>query len=633
MPWRFLLLSHSTAAGWEEHPLSPRLQEYLACVKQAMAAGDELELIAALTTVAGYLERPSSSNGSSTSSSSEVLAVESALFPLLSDSTTPRVLLATTRTLLAQDRSCSPTSATLSLMRMVFKASKDANNDHLFGTHGLIGPLAKLMASKNADLAVYACGTLRNITTSATSTVHLSTLLASHPHPIPTLTKMLTEALTGSQQSSLSASTAAVQVTGLLRNLSTVPDGRIHFTAPPLFNAMTKALAVSASHPPLTFNIVRTWAKLSLFSDFASLLASSGEALDALVRTLVAAGPPPGSGSSGAIRTPQVLLRSAFILANLTSEGTYAPSVRTEIATTRLPDGRGALEALGDAAAAATRAPNGMDLVAKTLRLLANIAMDPSLGVPLSVGAAPDAALALAQTPEFSTALDKVSAGEDLEAAREEAWVATVCFAANISCCGGSRNGVVEQKMAWARVLIPVLTSPVAEATAAAARALANFTQDPMSPVTPLAAQLHADKALWMLTDSQDESILYDVLGVLVNTAAHPTWAAGWTEANGPNRLLSLITSTEDPGVAEVTCKALSNWMSTSGATLADALIDSAIASGAMAALEDWVAAGEAKIRENDYSSYPEDVAALEWTLDVGQALHSELRALIARQE
>jgi hypothetical protein len=186
------------------------------------------------------------------------------------------------------------------------------------------------------------------------------------------------------------------------------------------------------------------------------------------------------------------------------------------------------------------------DVLTKVVRVLANLAIDPGVGITVACHPGIKALVAILDRRFITSS--------------EELVLNTVSAVTNLTFYEDSANVLIQHREAILNRMKPLLLHPNDEAVVESVRALGNLSREQVS--RDMICELHVDEVLVMLLDHSSNEVLYSVCGVLTNIAADPTHKNTLTTMDGVPRMIKLIArscSTEIP-LAVIASRALFNF-------------------------------------------------------------------------
>jgi hypothetical protein len=442
----------------------------------------------------------------------------------------------------------------MNVAKVLFKCSKIEGHDSDFLREGLVAPLLEVLQSTSpectsSDLRVYIVGVLKNISNNDANQQFLLQQGA-----VATLFALMgIEQLTGNSKEAQ----LLIQVTATLRNLATdhddedsqgVEKAHEHFLHEDRLSALTRMMALFPSQLELLTNVSRILAKLTLHGSVCEALCNSDSHLKQMARTL----------SSSADSAP-LMLRLGFVLGNLT-----ARSDRVRIKFGFDCDGTSLVPQLlrrywqKDRQLARVELETGKaaggqeveEVLVKLVRLLANIAISPSVGAVLASSSA-----------VVDPLLDMLGAKRIVDS--EELVLNVVSAVTNLLFYDVPSNLLIqeENKTLLCRLFRPLLLESYnEEALMETARALGNLSrhEDARRCIT----DLRVDEILVILLNHHDRDLVYYICGALVNLATDPQCIVRLTsDCPCVEKLAKLLCDAPDtdPALQLVAVKVLTN--------------------------------------------------------------------------
>lgn len=411
-------------------------------------------------------------------------------------------------------------AAYMNVAKVLFKCSKVEGHDRDFLKEGLVGPLLEVLRSRSSectgsDLRVYIVGVLKNISNSETNQQFLL-----RQDAVTTLFSLMDiDQLTGSSKEAQ----LLIQITATLRNLATEKEedeeengqdsktsekAHQHFLPEDRLSALTRMMALFPGQLELLTNVSRILAKLTLHGAACEALCKNDAHLRQMATTL----------SSSADSAP-LALRLGFVLGNLTArsdrvrikfgfdcEGnTLVPQLLRrywqkdrQLARVELETGK------------AAGSHEVEEVLVKLVRLLANIAISPSIGPVLASSSA-----------VVDPLLDMLGAKRIGDS--EELVLNVVSAVTNLLFYDVPSNLLMqdENKQLLCRLFRPLLLESYnEEALMETARALGNLSRHEDS--RRYMTDLRVDEVLVILLNHHDRDLVYYICGALVNLATDP---------------------------------------------------------------------------------------------------------------
>lgn len=432
-------------------------------------------------------------------------------------------------------------AAYTTIVRALFKLSKDEKQDDAFRTEKLLDPILQVLSAgrrlaSSTELPVYLAGVLKNVSHSAENQAFLAQQGA-----IRVLTEMmLREDLAETKEKSAAV---LVQVMATLRNLAVKPQHHRQFIVFNTLPALLKVCERYLQHRELLANVARILAKLSLHQAPCEVLAG-----DAHVQTLATV-------LEQHLECPSLVLRLTFVLGNLTAKN---DQVRLHFMSDTGGGGRALLpralelylakdsEHRRGGNAAGTK--EAEEVLVKVVRLLANVSISDSIGRDCCAAAA-----------IVSPLLDLLGSKTIAEA--EELVLNVVAAITNLCFYDLPENLLfsAENKQLLCRLFRPLLLENYnPEALVEAARALGNITRH--EDARHILLQLRVDEVLVILLEHSNRDLVFFLCGVLVNLAADPVCAQRLAQLKVVGKLVELLEdAADDPELLLCASKVLAN--------------------------------------------------------------------------
>jgi hypothetical protein len=431
-------------------------------------------------------------------------------------------------------------AAYTTIVRALFKLSKDEKQDDAFRTEKLLDPILQVLSagrrlSTSTELPVYLAGVLKNVSHSAENQAFLAQQGA-----IRVLTEMmLREDLAETKEK---AAAVLVQVMATLRNLAVKPQHHKQFIAFHTLPALLKVCERYLQHRELLANVARILAKLSLHQAPCEVLAANAH-VQTLAHVL-----------EQHLECPSLVLRLTFVLGNLTAKndqvrehfmsGTCGGAALLPRAL-EMYQAKESEHRRGGNAAGAKEAE---EVLVKVVRLLANVSISASIGRDCCASA-----------PVVSPLLDLLGSKTIAEA--EELVLNVVAAITNLCFYDLPENLLfsAENKQLLCRLFRPLLLENYnPEALVEAARALGNITRH--EDARRVLLQLRVDEVLVILLEHSNRDLVFFLCGVLVNLAADSVCAQRLAQLKVVAKLVELLEdAADDPELLLCASKVLAN--------------------------------------------------------------------------
>lgn len=396
-------------------------------------------------------------------------------------------------------------AAYLNIAQGLFKYSQKEGHDSDFLTEKLIDPLLEVLQSEapacvSNNLRIYVVGVLKNISHNESNQKFLVQRGA-----VATLFKLMSG---GGQQLTGSSKEAhlLVQITATLRNLASLQYKQ--FLHEENLDTLRAVMALFPNHVELLTNISRILSKLTLHNSACEVFAKNDVYIRQITQTL---------GTN--VESTPLVLRLAFVLGSLTEkcdrlrimfafdcEGTIlVPQLLRKYCQKDCQ-----LLSIGskNAQPKGTSLQEIEEVLVKLVRLLANIAINASVGATLASSSA-----------VVSPLLDLLGAKRIMDS--EELVLNVVAAVTNFLFYDTPSNlfFLDSNKPLLCELLHPLLLAAYnVEALIETARALGNLSRH--ADARHHMVNLQLDEALVLLLDHEDRDLVFYVCGVLVNLAA-----------------------------------------------------------------------------------------------------------------
>jgi len=394
-------------------------------------------------------------------------------------------------------------AAYLDVAKVLFKYSQREGHDGDFLAERLLEPLLELLQSEapecaSSDLRVYVVGVLKNV-----SYVEANQKLLAQQGGIDALFKLMRpEILVGSSKETR----LLIQVTYTLRNFT--GQHYKQFLREDRLNALTKVMALFPRHDELLTNVARIQWKLTVNSSACDALARDDVHVRQIVDTLRVN-----------MDSTALVLRLSFVLGNLTEKNdrlrvAFALDMEGSALVAELLDRYWQKDKRRKSATSREERSDGPgeeeEVLLKLVRLLANVAINPSVGVAIaSSSAAVDPLLDILGSKRIEES--------------EELVLNVVAALTNLLFHDSPSNVLYENenKQLLCRLFRPLLLESYnVEALIETARALGNLSRH--ADARRFMATLRLDEILTILLDHDDSDLVFFACGALVNFGADP---------------------------------------------------------------------------------------------------------------
>jgi len=432
----------------------------------------------------------------------------------------------------------------VSVVKLIFRLSKDEKNDKLFIEEGLIDEVTRLLELHGdtelpIDGKIFAIGVLKNTALSKSSQSHMV-----NSGTVGVLSNLLKQQENAGTSGDRGAQ-LLVQVTGALRNLSGCSGDALatvqsDITETGVFYRLAWILENYTAHEELIMNISRMLHKLTLNIECREALIAVPHFVGGLLRTLVPH-----------MENLAIMIRVCFVLGNITaSEG---PS-RQLIANAGGVDLLGGIlehyEAQDKELEAAPenekKGKDVADVLTKVIRVLANLAIDESVGPSIAEHGCMSKVIDILERRRIDSS--------------EELVLNTVSAITNISFYESDENLILLQQDKIGIRLQPLLLHENDEAVIESVRAYGNFSRT--SEARDKMVETHVDEVMIMLLDHANAEVVYSVCGVLMNMVADAKHKDVLSRMDGVDRLIKVVvrSGVADVGLSVIACRALFNY-------------------------------------------------------------------------
>ncbi|MFT7797551.1 armadillo repeat-containing protein 2 [Arapaima gigas] len=440
----------------------------------------------------------------------------------------------------------------LNICKLIFRISRNENNDVLFQNNVVIDSLLSLLCLEDVwsagEAILYCMGSLKFLSGNPSL---LRELQGRGAVPaLLQLTRRLNKAteaghgLSGQVQSHAGFTVSGhilLQLTATLRNLSDLSESRSQFSCDPGLSEVCDVLRLHSGDRDLCTNVARVFSKLSSYHECCVALASSPGCYPAFYELLIRHQ-----------KHQDLVVRILFILGNLTATSEHAAEwLATKSAV---------LDVVLDlfltyAHMDSDPQPGSTDVLAKLTRVLANVAVHPRAG---SVLAAHTRCVEL---------LLQVLERKPVEGC-EELTINTAAAINNLSFYQGEGSVMRARPLPVAHLMMKLLLSSNMDCVLEATRVLGNLSR--AQEVRDFVLHHKAHCFLVTLLDSKRQELCYSACGVLTNLTADQNQRAALRDEGAVQKLLDCVRDwgTLDWPLVGLACQALWN-LSEDGAALA----------------------------------------------------------------
>jgi len=440
----------------------------------------------------------------------------------------------------------------LSVCKLIFRLSKDEENDTLFKEEGLVEEVLPLLETEGRlppDGHIFVVGIIKNVALSQGNRdrmvrVGIIGILAN------ILKQLEGKGAVGDRGAQL-----LVQITGALRNLSsasgdTLASVQQDILATGVLERMGHILETYANHEELILNISRMLHKLTLNAECREAIIALPHFVGGLLRALVPH-----------VDNLAIVVRLCFVLGNITASD--GPS-RALIA------GSGGVDLLGGilekydeqdielckASTAAgsekgeekkaKKARDTADVLTKVIRVMANLAIDEEVGPLICSHGSCSRIVDILERRRIDSS--------------EELILNAVSAVTNLSFYDVENNMMLERQERVGVRLQPLLLHENDEAVVESVRAYGNFSRAQAARDQMVAT--HVDEVMIMLLDHANSEVVYSVCGVLMNLVADHTHKDVLGRMDGVKRLVKVVlrSGVTDVALSVIACRALFNY-------------------------------------------------------------------------
>ncbi|XP_067240117.1 armadillo repeat-containing protein 2 isoform X1 [Chanodichthys erythropterus] len=437
----------------------------------------------------------------------------------------------------------------LNICKLVFKISRNASNDALFLTDSILDSLLSLLQCEDVwskgEAVLYCVGSLKLL--SGNSAISRLLLAKGFIGILLQLSKRLmhgpstTSANAAPQRSEgegqrIIAGHILVQVTAALRNIADQSESRPSFLSNKAFFTLCLILENHRNDLDICINVARIFSKLSTYNECCHALAETPRCCSLFLDLL-------GKHS----RKQDLVVRLLFTLGNLTAKSTEArESIYEE---------EGGIDVLLDLFQAyqetlsppeQCHAPEREDVLVKLIRLLANLAIHPTVGTALA-----------ANTLCVQLLLELLECRCVKKS--EEIVINAVATINNLSFYQGESSVVRSQHTHISQLLLKLLLGSNMDAVLEATRVFGNLSQ--IKDVRHFIMQHKVEQFVITLLDSKNPDVCFSACGVLINLSADPDNRAILRVEETVQKLIDCLRDfgPQDWHLAAVVCQTLWN--------------------------------------------------------------------------
>ncbi|XP_077076225.1 armadillo repeat-containing protein 2 isoform X1 [Siphateles boraxobius] len=437
----------------------------------------------------------------------------------------------------------------LNICKLVFKISRNASNDVMFLTDSILDSLLSQLQCEDVwskgEAVLYCVGSLKLLSgNSAISSLLLAkgfigTLLQLSKRlmhgPFTTSANLTTQRSEGEGERII-AGHILVQVTAALRNIADQSESRPSFLSNKAFFTLCLILENHRNDLDICINVARIFSKLSTYTECCHALAETPRCCSLFLDLL-------GKHS----RKQDLVVRLLFTLGNLTSKSIEARE--------RVYEEEGGIDVLLDlfqayqetlSSSEQCHAPEKEDILVKLIRLLANLAIHPTVGTALA-----------ANTLCVQLLLELL--GCRCVKKSEELVINAVATINNLSYYQGESSVVRSQHTHISQLLLKLLLSSSMDAVLEATRVFGNLSQ--IRDVRHFIMQHKVEQFVVTLLDSKTPDVCFSACGVLMNLSADPDNRAALRVEATIQKLIDCLHDfgPQDWHLASVVCQTLWN--------------------------------------------------------------------------
>nr|XP_055041919.1 armadillo repeat-containing protein 2 isoform X2 [Misgurnus anguillicaudatus] len=437
----------------------------------------------------------------------------------------------------------------LNICKLVFKISRNAGNDALFLRSSILDSLLSLLQCEDvwskSEAVLYCVGSLKLLSgNSALCSLLLvkdliSILLQLSKkliHSTPSTSSNVTNHRAEGEGQHTIAGHILVQVTAALRNIADQSEARPSFLSSKAFATLCWILETHRSDLDICINVARIFSKLSTYTECCYALAETPQCFGLFSDLL-----------SKHSRKQDLVVRLLFTLGNLTAKSVEARE--------RVYEEEGAIDVLLDLFQIYQKAPSPpeqqpsperKDVLVKLIRLLANLAIHPTVGTALAANAM--CVQLLLQVLESRCVLEN-----------EELVINAVATINNLSFYRGESSVVRSQHKHISQLLLKLLLGSSMEGVLEATRVFGNLSQ--IEDVRCFIMQHKVHRFMVTLLDSKNPDVCFSSCGVLINLSADPENRALLRVEGTMQKLIDCLRDfgPQDWHLATVLCQTLWN--------------------------------------------------------------------------
>ncbi|KAI7799789.1 putative armadillo repeat-containing protein 2 [Triplophysa rosa] len=437
----------------------------------------------------------------------------------------------------------------VNICKLVFKISRNASNDTLFFTSSVLDSLLSLLQCEDvwskSEAVLYCVGSLKLLSgNSALASLLLGKdfigllLLLSKRliHCMPQTSFNVTNHRAEGEGQHIIAGHILVQVTAALRNIADQSESRPSFLSSKAFVTLCWIVENHRNDIDICINVARIFSKLSTYTECCYALAETPHCCILFLDLL-------GKHS----RKQDLVVRLLFTLGNLTAKSIEARE--------RVYEEEGGIDVLLDLFQVYQRtpshpeqhpAPEREDILIKLIRLLANLAIHPTVGT------------ALAANPLCVQLLLQVLESRCVQES-EELVINAAATINNLSFYQGESSVVRSQHKHISQLLLKLLLGSSMEGVLEATRVFGNLSQ--IKDVRRFIVQHKVHQFVVTLIDSKNPDVCFSACGVLINLSADSENRALLRVEGTTQKLIDCLRDfgSQDWHLAAVVCQTLWN--------------------------------------------------------------------------
>lgn len=397
----------------------------------------------------------------------------------------------------------------VNICKLVFKISRNASNDALFLTSSVLDSLLSLLQCEDvwskSEAVLYCVGSLKLLSgNSALSSKLLAKdfigillqLSKRLIHSIPQTSSDATNHRAEGGGQHIIAGHILVQVTAALRNIADQSESRPCFLSSKSFVTLCWILENHRNDIDICINVARIFSKLSTYTECCYALAETPRCCSLFLDLL-------GKHS----QKQDLVVRLLFTLGNVTAKSIEARE--------RVYEEEGGIDILLDlfqvyqgtpsSPPEQHPAPEREDVLVKLIRLLANLAIHPTVGTALAAN--PLCVQLLLQVLETRCVQES-----------EELVINAAATINNLSFYQGESSVVRSQHRHISQLLLKLLLGSSMEGVLEATRVFGNLSQ--IKDVRRFIMQHKVHQFVVTLLDSKNPDVCFSACGVLINLSA-----------------------------------------------------------------------------------------------------------------